>query len=188
MDAKTLAAELIARWEGYREFPYPDPASPLYQATRSRFGAKWGTVPARDIMAQLAPLTRTLDGKPWTVGYGCTGENIGPDTAAWSRSVALANLEGEVELRMERIRPLLNHEPKPWQMAAMTSLVYNVGLANFKKSSVLRRFNDGDLAGAADAFRMWNKAGGQVMHGLTARRDDERVMFEGFHPLLKGAK
>lgn len=188
MDALTLAAELIGAWEGYREFPYPDPASPLAIATRQRFGNVWGRNPAREIMAQLAPLTRTLDGKPWTVGFGSTGENIGPDSPKWDRPLALINLTGEVETRWERIRGWFNHTPLPYQAAACLSLAYNVGLANFRKSSVLRRFNNGDLKGAADAFAMWNKAGGKVLPGLVARRDDERVMFEGFHPLLKGAK
>jgi lysozyme len=183
MDALTLAAELVAKWEGYRQYPYPDPASPLAMATR-RLSQRWGREPARDVMAGLAPLVRTLDGKPWTCGYGCASPNIGPDSEPWSPSVALANLQGELEHRWERMWPWFNHKPLPHQAAACLSLAYNIGLANFRKSSVLRRYNNGDLKGAADAFAMWNKAGGQVMSGLTARRDDERVMFLGFHPLL----
>ena len=63
------------------------------------------------------------------------------------------------------------------QFAAMVSLCYNIGPGNFKKSSVVRYFNAGMPAKAADAFLLWNKANGKVLPGLTRRRKAERELF-----------
>ena len=41
----------------------------------------------------------------------------------------------------------------------------------------MRRLNAGDVQGAADQFLRWNKAGGQVLRGLTRRREAERELF-----------
>lgn len=63
--------------------------------------------------------------------------------------------------------------------AAFVSLAYNIGTAAFCKSTVARRINAGDVRGSCDAILMWNKAGGKVWPGLTARRQKERDMCLG---------
>lgn len=68
-------------------------------------------------------------------------------------------------------------ETTPAQFGAMVALAYNIGAANFRKSSVLRRHLAGDHAGAAAAFAMWNKAGGRVLAGLTRRRAAEAALY-----------
>ena len=71
----------------------------------------------------------------------------------------------------------LTRLPSQAQFDAMASLCWNIGPGNFAKSSVVRRFNDGNLMGAGDAFRLWNKAGGKVLKGLVNRREAERALF-----------
>lgn len=63
------------------------------------------------------------------------------------------------------------------QFDALVSLTFNIGTAGFKRSSVLRNLNSGKLIHAADAFLLWNKAGGRVISGLTSRRRAERDLF-----------
>ena len=63
------------------------------------------------------------------------------------------------------------------QFDAFVSLCYNIGPGAFAGSTAVKRFNAGDIAGAADAILMWNKAGGKVLKGLENRRADERAMF-----------
>ena len=76
--------------------------------------------------------------------------------------------------------PVLNRNPelagRPYQLAAATSLAYNVGLANYGKSTVARRFSAGNFRGACDAFLMWTRAGGKVVNGLVKRRQQERAI------------
>jgi lysozyme len=63
------------------------------------------------------------------------------------------------------------------QVAAMCCLAYNVGLGNFGSSSVKRLHIAKDFPAAADAFRMWIKAGGRVVYGLVRRRESERELY-----------
>jgi lysozyme len=74
---------------------------------------------------------------------------------------------------------LLKRSPRQAEYDAMIALAFNIGVGAFGKSSVLRKFNASDANGAADAFLMWNKAGGKVLAGLTRRRNAERALFLG---------
>lgn len=64
------------------------------------------------------------------------------------------------------------------QYDALASFIYNVGAGAFKKSTLLRKLNAGDYAGASAQFPRWNKGGGRVLRGLTRRRQAERELFD----------
>lgn len=63
------------------------------------------------------------------------------------------------------------------QFSAMVSLSFNIGVGAFRGSTVLHKHRLRDFSGAADAFGMWNKAGGRVLKGLTRRRGEERALY-----------
>lgn len=67
------------------------------------------------------------------------------------------------------------------QFDALVSLVFNIGGTAFRKSSLLRKLNAGDIAGAGAQFLVWNKGtvnGKKVaIKGLTTRRQAERALF-----------
>ena len=67
------------------------------------------------------------------------------------------------------------------QFAAMVSLCFNIGSANFRGSTVLRQHRAGDHAAAAEAFLLWNKARIQgvlqPVQGLTNRRRAECQLY-----------
>jgi lysozyme len=58
------------------------------------------------------------------------------------------------------------------QFDALYSLCFNIGGTAFKRSTVVRRINEGDMQGAADAILMWNKP-----PELVKRRKRERELF-----------
>lgn len=58
------------------------------------------------------------------------------------------------------------------QFDALYSLCFNIGETNFRKSTVVKRINENDLKGAADAILMWNKPA-----VLQKRRERERALF-----------
>ena len=60
------------------------------------------------------------------------------------------------------------------QYDALYSLCFNIGGTNFAKSTVVKKINENDLAGAADAILMWNKP-----EVLVNRRKRERALFLG---------
>lgn len=72
--------------------------------------------------------------------------------------------------------PTLSEDGRELQRAAATSLAYNVGLRNYCRSTVDRRFDAGDFKGGCNAFLMWNRAGGRVIRGLALRRERERQL------------
>lgn len=61
----------------------------------------------------------------------------------------------------------------PYQLAAATSLAYNIGVGAYCKSTVARKFNAGDLAGACYGFAAWKYVKGKVVQGLVNRRAAE---------------
>lgn len=61
----------------------------------------------------------------------------------------------------------------PYQLAAATSLAYNIGVGAYCRSTVDRLFDAGDLKGACDQFSRWRMAGGVVVQGLVNRRKAE---------------
>ncbi len=65
-------------------------------------------------------------------------------------------------------------------MAALASLVYNIGIGNFRASTLLRLLNAGAVkAVVARQFSRWDRAHGSQMRGLTLRRAAERALFLG---------
>lgn len=115
---------------------------------------------------------------PWTIGYGSTGPDV-TEGLIWSQAQAERRLSEDVAKFMGGVKAALKRPATPAQLGAMTSLAYNIGLGAFKGSTLLKQFNAGNTAEAAEQFLRWNRAGGKVMAGLTNRRKDERSEFLG---------
>jgi len=116
----------------------------------------------------------------WTIGVGHTsaagppsvvaGLSITPAQASDILAQDLAQFEHAVEAAVNM--PLADHE-----FDALVSLAFNIGAQAFSRSTLVRRLNAGDRAGAAEAFLMWANAGGKPL--LLARRKAERKQFLG---------
>lgn len=65
----------------------------------------------------------------------------------------------------------------PEMFASIISLAYNVGVTKVKNSTLIKKVNSKDFAGAKEEFMKWNKAGGKEVRGLTSRRTDEANVF-----------
>src|SRR3989338_635623 len=63
------------------------------------------------------------------------------------------------------------------QYDSLVSLTFNIGENAFCRSTLLRKLNDEDYAGAAGQFEVWNKVRGKVSEGLSRRRAREKNMF-----------
>lgn len=116
-----------------------------------------------------------------TIGYGTTaaaGVGITPKIGMTiTEAKATAYLDAAVTKFAHHVTAALKRPATPVQFGAMVSLAYNIGPEAFAKSSICRKFNAGDMQGAADAFLLWNKAGGKVLNGLVRRRQAERALF-----------
>lgn len=63
------------------------------------------------------------------------------------------------------------------QFDALVSWSFNCGEFALEDSTLLRVLNEGNYNLAADNFLKWNMGGGQVIYGLTVRRQKERELF-----------
>jgi lysozyme len=113
----------------------------------------------------------------WTIGYGTT-RGVKPGQVI-SEEEAEAMLRADVARFAQGVAERLQVPVTQGQFDALVSLAYNIGLAAFGKSTLLRLLNDSKYALAAAQFPRWNKAKGRVLPGLTKRRAAERAMFEG---------
>ena len=77
----------------------------------------------------------------------------------------------------DKIFPSIKVKVTQSQFDAMVSLAYNIGAGAFLKSTLLKKVNAGDFAGAGEQFLRWNKAGEKEVLGLTRRREREKQLF-----------
>jgi lysozyme len=116
----------------------------------------------------------------WTIGYGHTARAGKPVPAAGlsiSASVADQILAADLHAVEKGVLVAIKRPMEQGQFDAMVSLAFNIGLGAFRSSSLARAFNRGQVFLAADAFRLWVRAGGDVLQGLAQRREAERQEF-----------
>ncbi|MCJ8334953.1 MAG: lysozyme [Epibacterium sp.] len=122
-------------------------------------------------------------GAPWTIGWGSTtDEDMRPikPGAVWSMERAEARFKQHLGQFEREVKDALGGalaNTAQEQFDAIISFTYNVGGANLRSSTLLRKHKAGDHEGAANEFVRWNKAGGRVMNGLTRRREAEAALY-----------
>lgn len=118
-------------------------------------------------------------GEQWSVGYGHTSTaRHGMSVTESDANRLLRDDVGPIEtILSETVRAPLNQN----EHDALVSLIFNIGEANWRRSTVLRKLNEGDKLGAAAAFEMWTRAklNGELvtLDGLVRRRAAEKSLF-----------
>lgn len=161
--------------------PDPPPSGPTPPKQPMTGRQKLGAIIGATAVPGLIAVVAQWEGKSndpykdlvgvWTVCYGETRVEMRPYSDAECDEMlaeGLADFAGPV---LKRNPELKGHDP---QLIAAVSLSYNIGNAAYDRSTVARRFSNGDWVGACNAFLMWNKAGGKVVEGLKRRREAER--------------
>ena len=118
-----------------------------------------------------------------TIGYGSTRYPDGrrvtqldpPITEEQAADLLRATLAPYEEAVTQHVTVPMNQN----EFDALVSFTYNVGPSALQQSTLLRKLNRGDRAGAANEFRRWSTAGGKVLPGLVKRRELERGLFLG---------
>ena len=130
---------------------------------------------------------RLCEGGAWELGYGVTfnlegapfkeGDTCTPEYADALFRNALKLFEDGVR---EAVTVPLNSD----EFSALVAFAYNVGMENFRSSSVLRRVNENRMDDAAACFGMWifaTKNGHkQALRGLLRRRYAEACLFMSY--------
>lgn len=117
-----------------------------------------------------------------TKGYGTTTNPDGSavkmgDTTTPTRAlVDLLRDASDAERAVKRCAPVPMHLH---EFSAFVSLTYNIGSGAFCKSSLVRKLNAGDYAGACLEILRWDRFRGKPLAGLTKRREAEYRMCIG---------
>jgi lysozyme len=106
-----------------------------------------------------------------TIGFGTTGgirlgDKIDPVRALQRKLSDIEQFEGTLKQCVKV--PLQQYE-----YDAYISLSYNIGSSAFCRSTLVRKLNAGDYAGACLEILRWDKFKGEPLRGLTIRRQAE---------------
>lgn len=117
-----------------------------------------------------------------TICYGHTG-NVKMDD--WkSDKECLLLLKQDAKTHCDDVLRYTKVPLSQGELDAYCSFTYNVGAANFKSSTLLKKLNAGDRIGACNELGRWVYAGGKVLRGLQIRRAEEtKVCLSGVQSL-----
>lgn len=133
-------------------------------------------------MALSVPLVAKWEGKrndPYYDIVGvktvCYGETQNIQNRRYSDAECRAMLDKALQARY--MEPVLKCTPtladRPYQLAAASSLAYNIGASAYCGSTAARQFKARNWVAGCKAIGRWNMAGGRVVQGLVNRRADE---------------
>lgn len=112
-----------------------------------------------------------------TIGFGTTkgvkrGDVITPERA-------LVRLLDDANEFSESVKRCANVPMYQYEFDAYVSLTYNIGEGAFCKSTLVKKLQSYDYAGACKEILRWDKFNGQPLKGLTHRRQREYKLCMG---------
>jgi len=114
-------------------------------------------------------------GDPWTIGVGHTGPDVHPGLVI-TKERAMELLKADLAVSEQAVGYMAQNCTQG-QFDALVSFCFNVGRKNLQNSTLLRKHNAGDYAGAAEEFGKWTHAAGHVLPGLVKRRAAEAKLY-----------
>lgn len=114
-------------------------------------------------------------GGVWTIAYGHTRGVKEGDTCDADQAVAW--LDEDADEAKRAVNQLVTVPLSQNKFDALVSFVFNIGRPAFFTSTMLRKLNASDFAGAALQFGRWVYDNGRIINGLVARRTDEKDLF-----------
>lgn len=111
-----------------------------------------------------------------TIGYGHTRGVVDGQTI--TKEDALRLLMSELSTLQKALASVIHVDVTEGQFVALLSLVYNIGMGNFRTSTLLRELNAGHVLHASEQFSHWIYVKKQPNRGLMKRREKEREVFD----------
>lgn len=125
-----------------------------------------------------------------SIGYGhivslnrCEDTDLGLFAKGVSEEEAGRLLENDTELARRAIQELVTAKLTDDQFGALTSLVSNIGIQNFSKSTLLKSLNQGQYDLVPRQMLRWKSAAGRTLPLLAERRSCEAALFAGAPPV-----
>jgi lysozyme len=108
-----------------------------------------------------------------TIGYGHVILPNEDFQQPMTKKEAEILLKKDLEPRESALNKFLKVKINQNQFDALMSLIYNIGIANFKQSTLLKFINDRLFDKVPDQFRRWKYINKVVSKGLLKRREEE---------------
>ena len=117
-----------------------------------------------------------------TIGYGSTFYRDGKKVTMKDKEITVAEAEILLEFQVNKFAEgVLKAVSKPLtqnQFDALVSFCYNVGLGNFRISTMRKLINENpNNPKIADNFMLWTLANGKRLNGLVRRRQAESDLY-----------
>jgi lysozyme len=117
-----------------------------------------------------------------TIGYGSTFYKNGKKVKISDPKITIGEateiLEAVVDSFALQIDKIITAKINQNQFDALVSFSYNIGVSAFKNSTLLRKLNLGENNSViVSEINKWNRANGNVLAGLTRRRQAESKLF-----------
>lgn len=141
----------LTQWEGVVLFAYDDFDPPARRRKIKRGDKVNGTL---------------------TIGIGHTGTDVHPGmeiTEEEARELLRRDLQSFETAVNRAVKVPLSQN----QFDALVSFAFNVGVGNFRSSTLLKKLNTGDYASVPKELMKWTKSKGKEMKGLVNRRSAE---------------
>lgn len=141
----------LTQWEGVVLFAYDDFDPPARRRKIKRGDKVNGTL---------------------TIGIGHTGADVHPGmeiTEAEARELLRQDLQSFETAVNRAVKVPLSQN----QFDALVSFAFNVGVGNFRSSTLLKKLNQGNYDAVPGELMKWTKSKGKQMQGLVNRRSAE---------------
>lgn len=130
----------------------------------------------------FSPIPYLCPAKKPTIGYGSTyyldGRKVAMGDASITKHDAeelLATVLVDVADGVHKLCPDVTDSAR---LGAIIDFTYNVGIGNFKSSTLLKKVKSEDWAGAQNELKKWVYGGGKILPGLVTRRNAEAQLFK----------
>lgn len=116
-------------------------------------------------------------GNKKTIGYGTTVYDEKYNSLGINSSDAEKLLIKDLNEIFRQVSAVIEIRLNKNQIDAICSLVYNIGIGNFRDSTLLKLINENKLLDCPQEFVKWRIAQGKILRGLIKRRLEEALIF-----------
>lgn len=113
----------------------------------------------------------------WTIGYGYTGPGVTSGLSIDEQEAESLLYDDLVKFEDGVNKLTCELDITQGMFDALVCFAYNVGLDALARSTLLKLLKQNKVLEASEQFKVWNKAGGKELAGLTRRRNAEAELF-----------
>ena len=113
----------------------------------------------------------------WTIGYGHTSSDVTSGLSIDEQEAESLLYDDLVKFEDGVNKLTCELDITQGMFDALVCFAYNVGLDALARSTLLKLLKQNKVLEASEQFKVWNKAGGKELAGLTRRRNAEAELF-----------